>query len=150
MYITRMKSILLLLLSGMALSNSQSLEHRFENWVETFKMSFLNKDHRLSVFAKWVSNDEYINHMNARNLSFTLGHNQFSGMDSDDFSRFIANSNFREERQRSYVLEQPNLRGFSDFDYGALPESVDWSTTPAVSPVKDQGQCGSCLSFSTT
>ncbi len=145
-----MKSILLLLLSGMALSNSQSLEHRFENWVETFKMSFLNKDHRLSVFAKWVSNDEYINHMNARNLSFTLGHNQFSGMDSDDFSRFIANSNFREERQRSYVLEQPNLRGFSDFDYGALPESVDWSTTPAVSPVKDQGQCGSCWSFSTT
>ena len=122
------------------LANS-SLLTRFEEWVSTFKMKFENHEHYANVLDKWISNDKFIEDTNAKNLTYKLGHNHFSGMDSMEFSKYVHASDMYKQAARKEFTPSGNYK---------LPASVNWVSQGAVTPVKDQGQCGSCWSFSTT
>ncbi len=90
-----------------------------------------------------------MSYTNAKNLSYTLGHNAFSGMSSVEFAEHM---HFGLNRE---ILETTGLRGFSetldtDLAQAFAEASVDWRTQGVVSPIQDQSHAGTCYSFGTS
>jgi C1A family cysteine protease len=85
---------------------------------------------------------EIYNHNKNENKTFTLAINQFTDLTRDEFVHY-------------YVNGLNDIQSYGCDVYTApsnvlLPSSIDWRQKGAVSSVKDQGQCGSCWTFSST
>jgi len=116
--------------------------YEFEDFVKEYKKTYdttLEREYRRDVFNKNLAK------IKAHNADTTKtwkeGVNHMSDWTREEFKRLLG---WRGDIGHSMVVQSSEKE---TVDLSALPVAVDWRNASVVTPVKDQGQCGSCWSF---
>ena len=117
---------------------------KFNDFMVEHNKVYDNFNDMVTSFGKFWDNMDLIDAHDSDATGWTMGVTKFADMTSEEFTKIY--------KKGGYADFGSMLGGCSKYEpmSSVLPESVDWRAEGAVTNVKDQGQCGSCWSFSAT
>jgi C1A family cysteine protease len=136
-----MRVLVLALVSIVLVASATNYANEFASFVQKYNKTYASSDETAYRFGVFMDNYDMIQEHNEGKYDWKLGLNEFADLTFEEFK--ATHLGYRNTVRR--VFSSVNLAGL-----GNVPSSVDWSQKGAVTPIKNQGQCGSCWAFSTT
>jgi len=134
-YRKSMKAILLLALVAVA---TATVENEFVDFVSRFDKKYDGAEEFFKRFNIFKAKVEEIEVHNAGNHTWLMGVNEFSDLTWEEFSStmlgFVAPV---VDNSPEFIAPASN----------SIPNDVDWRSKGGVTPIKNQGSCGSCWDF---
>ncbi|CAI9110220.1 OLC1v1010213C2 [Oldenlandia corymbosa var. corymbosa] len=120
----------------------------YELWLASNRKTYNGLEEKDVRFEIFKDNLKFIEEHNSENRTYKVGLNRFADLTNEEY-RVMYLGTRTDAKRRVMKSRNPSRRYAFRDGSDELPESVDWRKKGAVSPIKNQGNCGSCWAFST-
>ena len=125
------------------LTSSSGGELVFLDFMDKYSKAYKNNEEYIKKKEIFLQNLENIQNFNSNpHKTMTLAINHLGDLHPDEFRKMYLNSIDPTKSSVHNLDDRPPSP-----QKASLPKTVDWRSKGKVTPVKDQGQCGSCWTF---